>query len=114
MDGCLRRAGFSERQNFQFRIGAKRERKYAAKAALDRTTAGDIGESRALLWNDLDGGNSCVILDRNEFQQELPLRVGLQAADPAHHRAPFASLLKNIDVAQDELAIAEHVEEPGS
>jgi len=63
-----------------------------------------------LLGDDLDSGNGCVIMDWDEFQHELALCVGLQAADLAHERATFAGLLKNIEVAQDELAIAEHVE----
>ena len=67
-----------------------------------------------LLGDDLDSGNGCVIMDWDEFQHELALCVGLQAADLTHERAIFAGLLKNIEVAQDELAIAEHVEQARS
>ena len=44
MNRNRRRAGLSERRNFQFRIGANGERKYAAITALDRATARDMGE----------------------------------------------------------------------
>ena len=67
-----------------------------------------------LLGDNLDGGDGGVVINRDEFEEELALRVGLQTGDMAHEGAAFAGLLENIEVAQDEPAIAEHVEDASS
>lgn len=67
-----------------------------------------------LLRDDLDGGYGGVIADGNEFEEELALGVGLQACNFADERAALTDLFENVHFAQDELAIAEYIEEPGS
>ena len=67
-----------------------------------------------LLRYNLDCSHGCVVLEGNEFQEELALCIGLQACNSAYERTALAGLIENVDLTQDEPAVAEHIEETGS
>src|SRR5207248_11111525 len=83
---------------------------YAGKIHAARTY-GPPGRARLLLFSHyFDRAHGRVSRDRHKFQQQLALRIRLQAFDLPHQRTILSNFVNDLHVAEDRFAIAENVE----
>jgi hypothetical protein len=62
------------------------------------------------LWQNFDGAHRGVTARRNKFEQQLSLGVGFKTADPANDWMVLTCELDQVQIAQDDLTIAENAE----